>query len=230
MSGGHGLRLYYGGTFDPVHEGHLAIARAARDELGVDVRFVPAADPPHRAPTGAGAEQRGRMLELAVAGEHGLRVDRRELLRAGVDPSRPSYTVDTLRELREQYGLRAPLAWLLGADSLASLSMWHEWTDILALAHIVVADRAGSPLDPRDLEPVLAKALEGRWTDDPGDLATFPAGRVLRLRQPLQPESASEVRRRIANGGDWRALLPHAVADWIVAHGLYGAGGGQRRQ
>ncbi len=230
MSGGHGLRLYYGGTFDPVHAGHLAIARAARDELGVDVRFVPAADPPHRAVTGADAQQRGGMLELAVAGEHGLRVDLRELLRANVDPSRPSYTVDTLRELREQYGLRAPLAWLVGADSLAGLSTWHEWTDIPALAHIVVADRAGNPLDPRDLEPALATALDGRWTDDPDDLSAFPAGRVLRLRQPLQPESASEVRRRIAGGGDWRALLPPAVADWIVTHGLYGAGAGQRER
>lgn len=220
------LRLYYGGTFDPVHTGHLAIARAARDELGVDVRFVPAADPPHRALPGADAEQRMRMLELAVAGEPGLRVDRRELLRADVEPSRPSYTVDTLRDLREQYGLRAPLAWLVGADSLASLSTWHAWTDIPALAHLVVADRAGSPLDPRELEPALAAALERRWTDDPGDLATLPAGRVLRLRQPLRPESASEVRLRMARGGDWRSLLPPAVADWIAAHGLYGVGPG----
>lgn len=219
---GTGLRLYYGGTFDPVHNGHLAIARAARDELGVDVRFVPAADPPHRAPPGADAEQRIGLLELAVAAEPGLRVDRRELLRAALDPARPSYTVDTLRELREQYGLRAPLAWLVGADSLAGLASWHEWTDIPALAHLVVADRAGSPLDPRELDPALAGALEGRWTDDPDDLATSPAGRVLRLRQPLRPESASDVRMRMATGGDWRALLPPPVAARIVADGLYG--------
>ena len=219
---GAGLRLYYGGTFDPVHNGHLAIARAARDELGVDVRFVPAADPPHRAPPGADAEQRIGLLELAVAAEPGLRVDRRELLRAALDPARPSYTVDTLRELREQYGLRAPLAWLVGADSLAGLASWHEWTDIPALAHLVVADRAGSPLDPRELDPALAGALEGRWTDDARELAALPGGRVLRLRQPLRPESASDVRMRMATGGDWRALLPPPVAARIAAEGLYG--------
>ena len=120
------LRIYYGGTFDPVHLGHLAIARAARDELQVAVRLLPAADPPHRAVPGATAEQRFAMLSLAIGDEPGLLLDHRELDRAVRFPGRPSYTVDTLRELRGELGPSRPLAWLVGADSLLGLPSWHE--------------------------------------------------------------------------------------------------------
>ena len=109
------LRIYYGGTFDPVHLGHLAIARAARDELQVAVRMLPAADPPHRAAPGATAEQRCRMLSLAIGDEPGLLLDRRELDRAARNPGQPSYTVDTLRELRAELGPRPPRGWLVGS-------------------------------------------------------------------------------------------------------------------
>ncbi|WP_313117093.1 nicotinate-nicotinamide nucleotide adenylyltransferase, partial [Stenotrophomonas indicatrix] len=112
------LRIYYGGTFDPVHLGHLAIARAARDELQVAVRMLPAAD---RAVPGATAEQRCSMLGLAIGDEPGLLLDRHELDRAERFPGRPSYTVDTLRELRAELGPSRPLAWLVGADSLLGL-------------------------------------------------------------------------------------------------------------
>src|SRR5690606_20970232 len=107
------LRIYYGGTFDPVHLGHLAIARAARDELQVAVRMLPAADPPHRAAPGADARQRCRMLELAIGEEPGLLLDRREVERAARQPGVPSYTVDTLVELRAELGPTRPLAWLV---------------------------------------------------------------------------------------------------------------------
>ncbi|MGE8260938.1 MAG: nicotinate-nicotinamide nucleotide adenylyltransferase, partial [Stenotrophomonas sp.] len=120
-----GLRIYYGGTFDPVHLGHLAIARAARDQLQVAVRLLPAADPPHRAAPGADAAQRLAMLALAIGDEPGLLLDRRELDRAERQPGVPSYTVDTLRELRAELGPRQPIAWLVGADSLLALPSWH---------------------------------------------------------------------------------------------------------
>ena len=99
------LRVCYGGTFDPVHNGHLAVARAARDALQAQVFLLPAADPPHKGPTQANAQQRARMLDLALAGETGLKVDRRELYREG-----PSYTIDTLLELRAELGDEVPLA------------------------------------------------------------------------------------------------------------------------
>lgn len=207
--------VFYGGTFDPVHDGHLAIARAARDALQATVRLMPAADPPHRAPPGANAAHRARMLDLAVAGEPGLRVDTRELARAG-----RSYTVDTLRELRAQVGGQVPVALVVGADSFLGLPQWREWQALFDLAHFVVADRPGSPLG-EGLAPELAAALAGREAEDAAALRTAPAGRVLRLHQPLHAESASQVRQRIADGQPWQDRVPPAVAAYIQRHGLY---------
>ncbi len=209
------LNLFYGGTFDPVHNGHLAIARAARDELDCTVRLMPAADPPHRAPPGADAGQRARMLELAIGDEPGLVVDRRELARDG-----RSYSIDTLRELRAALGADAPIALLIGADSFIGLPSWHEWRALFDSTNFVVAPRPGSPLDGR-LPPELAAMAEGRWADSPEILKNTPAGRLFLLDQPLQPESASEVRHRIAHGQAWLDLVPAAVAGFILGQGLY---------
>lgn len=210
------LTIWYGGTFDPVHEGHLAIARAAADRFGVPVTLAPAADPPHRGATGADAGQRAHMLDLAVAGDPRLRVDRRELQRAG-----PSWTVDTLHGLRAELGEAAPLALLVGADSFRSLPTWHDWRRLPALAHFIVAGRiAGGDLD--DLPAALAAAAAGRWSTDPADLEAAPAGRLYALGQPLRAESASAVRHAIAAGDPaWRGWVPGAVAAFIDAAGLY---------
>ncbi len=209
------LKLFYGGTFDPVHDGHLAIARAARDELECEVRLMPAADPPHRAPPGADAAQRAEMLDLVVAGQEGLRVDRRELRREG-----RSYTVDTLHGLRAELGEAQPLALLVGADSFIGLPTWREWRQLFDLAHFVVAARPGSPLDG-ELPSELAMVVDGRWTDSPNALTSAPAGRLYLLDEPLHPESASDIRRRIAAGEPWRALVAPPVARFITTHGLY---------
>nr|WP_257998645.1 nicotinate-nucleotide adenylyltransferase [Xanthomonas arboricola] len=214
------LHLYYGGTFDPVHLGHLAIACAARDELGALVHLVPAADPPHRPAPGATAAQRARMLELALADTPGLALDTRELQRASRDRA-PSYTVDTLRALRAELGPTTPIAWLLGADAFVGLSSWHQWGDLFELAHFVIAARPGTPLDLADA-PQLAAAVQGRWAARAGELGISPAGRLWSLQQPLRGESASAVRSRIAGGGDWQALLPASVAAFIAHEGLYG--------
>lgn len=217
------LRVYYGGTFDPVHLGHLAIARAARDALHVAVRLLPAADPPHRPAPGASALQRCMMLQLAIGEEPGLLLDRREVLRAERQPGVPSYTVETLRELRAELGPSRPLAWLLGADSLLALASWHQWQALFELTHFIVAERPGSPL-PGHVEGPLGHALQGRFTQDIHALSGRPAGRVLRMQQPLRGESASQVRSRIAAGGAWRGLLPPAVADYVSAQKLYSPG------
>lgn len=217
------LRVFYGGTFDPVHCGHVAIARAARDALQAEVRLMPAADPPHRPSPGADAPHRARMLELAIAGEPGLAVDLRELERAARHPSVPSYSVDTLEQLRGRIGDTAPVAWLLGADSFAILPKWRDWQRLFELTHLVVAEREGNPLDEA-LPPELAAALSGRWAARPQDLRIAPAGRVLRLRQPLHAASATDLRARIADGRPWHDRVPPAVAAYIQRHGLYGAG------
>jgi nicotinate-nucleotide adenylyltransferase len=215
------LAVLYGGTFDPVHNGHLGVARHARDILRAQIRLMPAADPPHKGPTHADAAQRAEMLALAVDDEPGLRVDLRELRRSG-----PSYTVDTLRELRADAGPNAPWAILVGADSFRAFDAWHRWRELFALAHIVVAERAGGAIDPvralrETLPPVVAAEAEARWTENVQDLHAQPAGRMFALRQPLFPESASDLRRRIAEGRPWRNQVPPAVADYILAHGLY---------
>ena len=215
------LHLLYGGTFDPVHNGHLAIACAARDELGCVVRLMPAADPPHRAAPGANAGQRAQMLDLAVAGIDGLLVDRRELERQG-----RSYTIETLRDLREELGRAQPLALLIGADSFIGLPTWRDWRELFQHTHFVVARRPGSPLDA-DLPHELAAEVEDRWVASPDELSQSPAGRLFLLDEPLHPESASEIRRRVASRGDWQALVPPAVAAFIRAQGLYSAVGGE---
>lgn len=209
-----GLTALFGGTFDPVHAGHLAVARAARTALGAEVRLVPAADPPHRAAPGATADDRAALLELAIAGEPGLSVDRRELRRAG-----RSYTVDTLRGLRAELGPSAPLAWIVGADAFRGLPSWHDWTALFDLAHFVVAVRPGHGLET--LPPVLERACAGRWATDAAELGLAPAGRLWCLDMPLHPASATELRRRLREGldtGDW---LAPAVAAEITRRGLY---------
>ncbi len=208
------LTLLYGGTFDPVHAGHLAVAAAAREALGTGIAFLPAADPPHRAAPGASAGQRARMLELAIAGEPGFAVDRRELHRAG-----PSYTVDTLRDLRLELGPEAPLAWLVGADAFRGLSGWHAWSALFGLAHFVVAVRPGHGLDA--LPETLAEACAGRWTARAQDLAGSPAGRLMRLDMPLHPASATELRRRLRAGEPHGGWLSAPVADFIDRERLY---------
>lgn len=212
------LTVFYGGTFDPVHHGHLAIARHARDALDATIRLMPAADPPHRDAPGASALHRARMLDLACAGEPGLKVDRRELRRGN-----RSYSIDTLREVRAELGAEASVALLIGADSLLGLPSWKDWQAMFELAHFVIAERAGVAIGaelPEPLETFIAR----RWVDSADALRATPAGRLLRLQQPLQPESATDVRRRIADGLPWRDLVPPAVAGYIERHRLYGTG------
>ena len=210
------LTLLYGGTFDPVHAGHLAVARAARDELGADVHLLPAADPPHRDATGASAEQRAAMLALALDGEPGLHLDRRELERGG-----PSYTVDTLRAARAALGPEAPLGWIAGDDSFRSLPTWHQWRELPSLAHFVVALRPGHSLEV--LPPDLAALAQGRWREDPAALGAAPAGLLYRLHFAPRHESASAIRAALAGGGVPAGLAP-AVERYIRVTGLYGAG------
>lgn len=212
------LEVFYGGTFDPVHAGHVAVASGVARALDAPVWLVPAADPPHRAPPGADAATRAALCALAVAGLPRLGVDERELRRVG-----PSYTVDTLAELRAERGPFAPIAWLVGADAFLGLHRWHRWGELLGLAHLVVVQRPGHALD--GLPCVLAEACAGRWTDDPDALRFQAAGRVLPLELPLRPESATAVRTALAAdgpAGTWAGMLPPAVAEAIRARGLYG--------
>lgn len=214
------LLACYGGSFDPVHLGHLAVARTVRDALGAEVALVPAADPPHKDATHAGAALRVRMLELAIAGEAGMRIDPLEFERQG-----PSYTIDTLRMVRARQGPHRPVAWVVGGDSLLQLGTWYRWRELFAHGHVLAVARPGAPLEREAiaaLAPAVAAELGPRWR--PADaLADSPAGgfAVLELAR-LRPESSTEVRRRIAAGADWESLLPARVAGFVREHRLYG--------
>lgn len=203
------LRLCYGGTFDPIHDGHIAIAGFAAKSLSAEVYFIPSADPPHRQKPLASAVQRADMLKIAIAGQTGFFLDLRELYR-----DKPSYTVDTLRELRAEIGDDIPLAWLIGADAFAQLHTWHEWRALFDLAHFIVAMRPGYMLHSVDFP------ITERLCDSPAQLSESPAGRVFMLQCPLRSESASSIRHAFALG-----LAPiglnSAVHAYILEHGLY---------
>lgn len=216
------LLACYGGSFDPVHLGHLAVARAVRDALGAEVRLVPAADPPHKDATHASGALRAEMLELAIAGEPGLGVDRSELEREG-----PSWTIDTLRLLRARQGPHRPIAWVVGGDSLLRLDTWMQWRELFSHGHVLAVARPGSPLDEDSiagLAPAVARQT-GFRRRPAAALAETPAGGFAVLDLPaLRPESSTEVRSRIASGGDWEPMLPPAVAGFIRDRRLYGYG------
>ena len=208
-----------GGTFDPVHAGHLGLADDARGAFpGAEVRFVPAGDPPHRPAPGAPAAHRLAMLKLALAGRPGITIDTRELARLG-----KSYTVLTLGELRTEQP-RRPLILVLGADAFRGLPSWHRWTEILALAHVVVAARPGDPFDAA-LPAALAPLWRAHRTPAAADLIRAPAGRIYVLPTVPRDVSASAIRAALARGGDAapsvRALMPPAVWDYIANHRLY---------
>jgi nicotinate-nucleotide adenylyltransferase len=215
-SGTDAVHVIYGGTFDPVHHGHLRLALEVGDHLGVSkVSLVPCHIPPHRGDTGASSSQRLRLLELAIADEPRLGIDDCELRRAG-----SSYTADTLRQLRAQLGADEPLVMVVGTDAFASFDKWQEWRQIPELAHIVVVHRPGPPLAP-DGEP--ARMIARRRVNDPRILSGAPCGHILELAPPLLDISATGVRERIADGRSPRYLIPDAVWSDIRRQGLYGA-------
>lgn len=182
----------FGGSFDPVHHGHLIVARVAAEALGLaELRFVPALEQPFkRGRHAAPAEHRAAMLELAVAGEPGFAVERAELERPA-----PSYTVDTLRALRAREPDRE-FTLLLGADAAAELGAWHRAAELPGLARIVVFARPGSPVPA---SPLLSLAIEVPGIDI----------------------SATEIRRRVREGRPLRYWVPDAVAEYVTRHRLY---------
>ena len=203
----------FGGTFDPVHIGHLRSAVELRERLGCEqLRLLPASVPPHRQQPLASAEQRLRMLQLAVADEPGLVVDERELRRAG-----PSYSYDTLRELRAEFGADCSLSLVLGADACAALDSWHRWRELFELAHLVVMARPEAQLPDSG---AVAEALRQRLTDASA-LDCRPAGAVVSIALTALPVSATAIRALIGAGRSPRYLLPDAVWRYIVEHRLY---------
>ncbi|NIF23001.1 nicotinate-nucleotide adenylyltransferase [Candidatus Pantoea multigeneris] len=209
------LFALFGGTFDPIHYGHLHPVMALAGQTGLQkVTLLPNNVPPHRPQPEATALQRVAMLERAIADLPLFEIDTREL-----DRETPSWTVATLEALRAERGPHQPLGFIIGQDSLLSLSKWHRWQDLLSLCHLLVCQRPGYATQMET--PEMQQWLMANQAQDIQQLHQTPAGYVWLADTPLVNISATEIRQRRHQGRSCSDLLPAAVIDYIDAVGLY---------
>jgi nicotinate-nucleotide adenylyltransferase len=220
MSEAAGALGILGGTFDPLHIGHLRLAMEAREALNLaEVSLIPAGNPPLRALPQCAASHRLAMVERALADRAGFSVDPGEVL-AAVDNPAPSYTVATLERQRRRHGSQRPLVLLLGADAFARLESWHRWRDLFGLAHIAVATRPGHEIKVGAGDTALDAEFRAR-KGAAAELAGAPAGRIASFAITALEISATAVRERMARGLSVRYLVPDPVLDYIETHQLY---------
>ena len=206
-----------GGTFDPIHFGHLRMAQELAEALNLrEVRFIPAALPPHRNQPKTPASHRAAMVRLAIAGNPKFTLDERELKRSGA-----SYTVDTLLSLREDLGKDVSLCLLMGSDAFLGLPGWHRWDELLTLCHIVVAHRPNTPPQPGNMPVPLTALWEKSATTRIEDLAAKNAGHILLQHITPLDISATSIREDLKQNTSPRYLMPDAVIDYIHAQQLY---------
>lgn len=210
-----------GGSFDPIHVGHLALGQAAISAMKLDeLVLVPSGYAWQKKGHHASARHRLAMLRLAMAslpasatqGTH-WQIDEQEMIRNG-----PSYTIETLKALREQYGPTAVLILIIGSDQFRNLDSWYCWTQLFDYAHVAVTQRERVPLT--DLPPAIEELLTKRGT---GALPATPSGNVLFFRMPAVPVSATQLRKQLAAGQPVTGLLPMGVEAYLRRHRLYGA-------
>ena len=203
-----------GGTFDPVHYGHLRMAIECHERLALaEVRLVPLHAPPHRRPPHAAPEHRLAMLKIAVGTTDHLKVDDCELQRQNI-----SYTIDTVSALREKLG-NTPICLLIGTDAFNTLPTWHRWQSLLDIVHIVVAERPGTILKPEHAE--LNALFDKHDATDATILHTTCNGKIFRLQIPWLDISATRIRDMLRMRHDPSYLLPDAVIEYIHTHTLY---------
>jgi nicotinate-nucleotide adenylyltransferase len=208
-----------GGTFDPIHVGHLRFAEEIVDACKLAlVRFIPAALPPHRATPRVTAADRLEMTRLAIADNPRFVLDDRELQRSG-----PSYSFDTLCELRREVGATRPVCLLLGADAFLDLATWHRWHELFSLAHVVVAHRPGFPVDSwgQRMPQPLAREYEVRRVMQPLAMHWAPAGGIATVATTALDIAATRIRAGLEAGRSQRYLIPNSVLDYIETRGLY---------
>ena len=209
----------FGGTFDPVHNGHLRLAEEAADALQLEaVRWIPAGQPALRDRPQASAAQRLEMVRLAIAGN-----PRFELDAAEVEAAQPSYTVPTLERLRQPAfcGKQRPLVLLVGADAFAGMAGWHRWERLFELAHIAVAHRPGFPVLADSLPSALASQFRQRTCADVAALAQAPSGLIASFAMTQLDISATRIRSLLSKGHSARYLLPETLLNYTRKHHLY---------
>ncbi len=202
-----------GGTFNPIHHGHLRVAIEVKEALDLaEVHLIPLLAPPHREPPKVSAHTRFEMIAAATNDESELIADDREIRRGGI-----SYSVETLRELRAE-NASTPICMVVGTDAFAHLHTWRDWKELITLAHIVVVHRPGVDL-PSDAPANLL--LEEFGTDEVADLHASPAGRFMSISIPMLEISSTQIRSILHNGLSPKYLLPKSVLNIIREHELY---------
>ena len=201
-----------GGTFDPIHFGHLRPALEVAELLNLDeLRFIPNANPPHRWQPEADAQHRLEMVKLAIKNTPVFKLDDREYQRNG-----PSYTIDTLKEIRAEIGLDRPLCLLIGQDALQGFTQWRDWQGILNLTHLVVSRRPGYELDFTD----------NQWMHDilvnnADELKQAPNGMLFFAKVTQLAISATAIRNWLKQGSSVQYLTPAVVNNYLLTHKLY---------
>jgi nicotinate-nucleotide adenylyltransferase len=207
-----------GGTFDPIHFGHLGMAQELAQALALDtVKFIPAAVPPLKSRPSASAIDRCAMVQLAIANNPDFQLDDRELKRTG-----PSYTLDTLRSLRSELSEQDSLVLFIGSDAFKQFNRWHQWQEIIRLCHIALVARPDSGVST-GLDPELVTFLQDHYTENAMDLQSESAGLI--TMQAITPLaiSSSAIREQLTKQQSARNLTPDCVLDYIAQHGLYQA-------
>ena len=209
-------RVLWGGTFDPIHEGHVSLAIELSNYLGVQPLYLlPNSQPAHRHAPVATAKQRAKMLTLAIQSHEQLAIDMREIERQG-----PSYSVLTMAEVRQEIGPVMPLIWCMGMDAFTGLQRWHRWHELLDYGHVLVLTRPAScwPQDPE-----LLTWYATHKVDDAKDLLVSPYGQVAHLKLGQHAVSATQIRQQLRLGYKPSATeLAPAVAQYIASQSLYG--------
>ena len=210
-----GLQALFGGTFDPIHYGHLRPVEALAKQVGLKkVILLPNHVPPHRPQPEANPTQRLDMVRLAIQNNPLFTIDTRELER-----DTPSYTIDTLTGLRQEMGPEQPLAFIIGQDSLLSINTWNGWEQLLDNCHLLVCSRPGYATTFND--PHMQMWLEKHRTSDPNQLSRTPNGTIFLADTPLIDISATQIRQSLSDGNLCTELIPDAVIQYIQQQHLY---------
>ncbi|MDL5165510.1 nicotinate-nucleotide adenylyltransferase [Proteus faecis] len=205
----------YGGTFDPIHYGHLRPVEALSGLIGLkEVIWLPNNIPPHRPQPEASSQQRLDMVRLALEPYSSFKVDTREL-----EKPTPSYTIETLRDFRLEIGDKQPLAFIIGQDSLLSINTWHQWDELLDVCHLLVCARPGYQTHFENTQ--MQTWLIQHQTKQQEDIHCLPSGKIFLADTPLYNISATDIRARHKAGLDCHDLLPNAVENYIRQHQLY---------
>ena len=207
----------YGGTFDPIHYGHLRIAQELIDIVGFSqLYFVPSGEPRLRDVPVASKYHRKKMVHLAIQNNSQFLLDERELDRSGV-----TTTVESLREYRQEFGENTALCFIMGIDAFLKLHQWHCWQELFRLCHLVIVGRPGNVLDKKILPQRLKNECMSRWVTNVNELACHPGGLIFSANTTLLEISATQIRSLISEGKSARYLLPEIIYDYIKTNHLY---------